>query len=144
MSNKVDELIGMLDNTPKKEYANSLYVFMVNNGLANESCIKLLIDELNNRLEAKNRAVSIIGSLFLPVTFGYLIYLLDHDSIKSSPFFFLITIGLILSLFLVVLFLTSYYVGKRGYVWRLSNAITALHEIELEMISEGGKIKSEK
>lgn len=143
MSNKVDELIGVLDNTPKKEYANSLYVFMVNNGLANESCIKLLIDELNNRLEAKTRAASILGSLFLPMTFGYLIYLLEKDTICSSSLSFLIAIGLIVILFMAAYFSTSYFVGKKGYVWRLSNAITALHEIELEMIAEEGKKKGE-
>lgn len=144
MNNTVDELIAILEKTPRKRNPESIQVFLIENDLAECACIDLLIDELGNRLETKERAASIMGNLFFPIAFGYSIFLLEKDTITNSPGFFMIAFGLIVLFFLTALVLTTYYVGKRGYVWRLSNAITVLHQIEMEMLIEQRKSKEEK
>lgn len=141
MNNKVDGLIDYLKYASTDNYFENTKVFLIENHIYNRECINIFVEEVKNRLDAKNRAVSLLGNLLIPIILGYLLFLLENEWIRSSPLFFAIAI-LIMVIFVSFIFgLTNWFIGKSGYIWSLRSMIGALYEIELDIIVSDAKDK---
>ena len=135
MNSIVDDYVDVIKTSSKDQVYDSAREFIHKNNLYSRDSMQVLVDELNNRLEAKEKASTVIGGILLPVAFGYLVFLLENDVINSSPGYFGIAILLMTLLMSIAVGVANWLVGKKGVIWKIRLAVSVLHQLQLEKLS---------